>query len=1027
MEARAEKLFTEVAPFLKENYSTALTVCKLLWEQAEELRNSYSEEEVKIIDTAQKIYSDIFHSNDYPLHISYKPEGKSKRKFPAYEAENKKLAFQPERLGGNEMALPLKGIIIDLIIYFNACKDKWFKGNFHAIKYVFLYLIDVVYVLSKIDLTTPKAMKEVENHLLYVKRLMSMRLLKKNFWGNDYTDASITLAKVVQSLSKQCIPRVVELSNRLDASIHLAKLSTLIEFVCSLGFDITLHLPTRDVIQDNVSLLNIEKEKDAQYGDEEVRKYAMASMDGQYSFRNFLYGFSTSLLNKLRNRNPDRVFRSYIDEPGVSKNLSDPDKGFYFYSNKEFIDYYEAFNLNSERMAFLRQNVEQARNIYANGGNLLYFITNGEAAKELLHNIRDVTKALNLALTKISSIADNEAASVMGKKTDAGNRWHATYAKALDAKLEIEFREKIGEMKERCEKLDALHEYFMENPELRKEEMEREAQAFRKNVFAIKGNLQPKKLQMRQAPEKKEDIEELEQVELAEENAQKASIIPSRLIKVSTFEIVWDFHQVSAQSLRKTLPDLKKQFHLNVTDYANAERRLIEMHNENGNAKNAKNVKQTFKDCQDLYLKLDIELAKIKSNDRDFVALIFLFRTELAHRQAKHIAIILDQKMCGATDMNGSIKRFNDKCLADIISCRGLTEEERDYKTALNNMVFYLGKMLGGDTSYLLKRKAIDEAQPYRGNAIRPNKARFFQPDPFALAPPAPLQHELNHEGADPLRIEDDEDELEEAKGEPQGKPEPDKIVYNENIQLELKEKGRHVVLDEFNFFCYEALKASHDYATTEYNGYNFLWSHSKDHNIERHKRHEQHYLQLLQCSAYLTNGEICTEVKGSVGDITPVTEEKLLQWIENIIREERKYYGQYPLYNMLSKLIEKRNNNEILSLKKAKEDTEKELKIKEEEAKKKEEAFAQQVKELIEKSGKSDEAAKKSAEDAKAKEAEAKAKEAEAKAKDKIISEQSELIKQMQKDIFALKPKEPEKDKLHDNKQPQYKPVLFN
>jgi hypothetical protein len=1047
MEARAQEILVQqVAPFLKENYSTILKVGELVWKGVEELRECYSEEEVQIIDMAQKIYFDIFRSNDYPLHISYKAQDKSKRKFPAYQAEDKRLAFQPERLGSNEMALPLKSVIIDLVSYYNACKDKWIKGNFYAIKYVIFYLIDVAYVLSKIDLRTAEAMKEVGNHLQYVKRLMSMKLLRKNLLGNDHTDASKTLAKVVVSLSQQCLPRVVELSNRLDASLHLAALSKLIEHLCSSSFDIALHLPTSVVIPDNVNLLNIEKEKNAQYGDKEVRKYAIDPMhqkeDDRYSFRHFIYGLSTSLLSKLQSKKPSGAFRSFVsDEQGIRKNLSSHDKGFYFYSDKEFIESYMEFALSTERLAFLRQHVEEARNVYQDGGNLLYFIINGAAAREMLDQVRDAIKALSSTFAKIDSIAENKAIqNISQKKSDENKKWDASYEKVLEAGLEVEFKKKIEEMKDACHKLITLHEYFMENPERRIEEIAKEARDFRENVFAIKGNLQRQALQMRQAPESKEDIEALEESKLAEAvqpTGQQTRCFPAKLIKLSTLEILWDFHLISARRLRKSLFDLNKKFPLNVTDYTNAERNLLEMYQGN---KKTKSAKQIFKDCQSLYFKLDSELAKIKTSDSDFVALIFLFRFELAHRQATHIAIILDKEMCDSTEMTGSIKRFNEKCLADIASCRGLTEEERDYKNALNNMVFYLAKMLGGDTSYFLKRKVMDDAQSFSSSAVKPYRARFFQLESL------PLQLELDREEVNPLFIEDDEQD--EVIEEPQKNPEPNKIIYNKNVKLELKEKDNDVVLNELAFFCYEALKASHTHATNPYNGYNFWWSYSKEDNIKRHERHQEHYQQLLQCTAYLTRGGICTEVKGSVADIAPVTEDELLRWIEDTVRDEKKYYGQYPMYNTLSKFLDKRNNDELALLKKAKADTDKKLKASEDEILKKEEVSAQQIKELIEKSAKSDEAAKKSAEDAnakeakalakeaevkakeaevKAKEAEVKAKEAEVQAKNQTINEQNELIRNLQRQILALNPVAIEKNKLPDPNQPHHKPAFFN
>ena len=192
----------ELAGYISNNYSTILGVAEKIWDEVMARHHRYSDDEIKIINAVQKFYHDIFRTTDYPVHFKYSSKYTT-HKMPAYEIDNIEISLDENKIFHDALTPEFRAIIVRFIDYYNACRAEFFSGNFKANKYIILYLIDMMYAFSNAKLDSPSMLKEIEDHIDFVQRIMTIKELDcHKYLMNDNTNTGKTLAQIEKDVER---------------------------------------------------------------------------------------------------------------------------------------------------------------------------------------------------------------------------------------------------------------------------------------------------------------------------------------------------------------------------------------------------------------------------------------------------------------------------------------------------------------------------------------------------------------------------------------------------------------------------------------------------------------------------------------------------------------------------------------------------------------------------------------------------------------------------------------------------------
>lgn len=637
-----------------------LPIAEMVWEAVIKRMNSYSKQELAIIDGARKFYKDVFESENYPTYLQYsgkdEPKTYNPHLFPACELEDKNIEFNPVKFGSNEVSPQCEAVIKHLINYYNFYRLKWFRGNSRAVQYVFLFLIDIMYALSKVDLKKIEILKEVQKYILYIEKLRTITEFQRQVHESDKTDAEKRLTEILSILLKQTKPKIVRIHAERGAKDYLEQLKTALSNMCHAGFKIALFIASKDKISPDVSLVTIQEEKGhLKGGDPNVRKYAIPrlSTTRKPQLSQFLIGLSSSLLARLENNSVS--IDEFFVSPNLKVELADAESDFYSPFKKKFVEHYYQFCFALESFSHLFLLIQQSTKICDRGGELFYFIVANEAANNLMRQVNVVLKVLETSFqAMLREALDQSMAITRTNMNGDDKRWHVNYNTVK--KEYIDFVKKyIDEIKELCSALEQLQFNYDNNTQDQIKRLFMQCENFCNNVFDFhnrligQGLIQGQQIKRLNSSSYKKGGNEMKSSLHKLLSPSVDLPVKSELIIISGMKgtVQWEYcpkemveqhddviNQLVGSVVHYTI---KKSF----LEYGKTERSLI-------CNKSILDIKDHFKNYSHLDDKLSTLMReyKDKKDKEKRLAFLFYLRIELANRQIRHLASLVNQDKC---------------------------------------------------------------------------------------------------------------------------------------------------------------------------------------------------------------------------------------------------------------------------------------------------------------------------------------------------------------------------------------------
>ncbi len=715
--------------------------------------DAYSQDEVDIIDHAQKCYRDIFGVETYPIYLQYLDNKKaneakdntsdmitklSKNIYPAIKLGKNTVYFDNNKHGDNAIAGEVGAIINRLITYYNKSNDKIIKSTSNAVRHIFLYLIDIFYGLSNATLEKSHTLKQVDQYLNFIKQVMVFEKLKKRIHQNEHTDAQNVIAAVFKMLIH--IRKIVEkCQSNLTASTALLDIADNSKKLCEDGFKLAVLLSAGKKV-DNMNVISlpeirmVKENQDTKKIDSTVRKYA--EKDGKSTVvEGFFCGLSNSLLKLLDSKDskPEDIFVNldHLDQLNYKKS------DFYTpFKDTDFTENFRRFCMDLENIALLQEDA-RANSKIAGSGALIYFLVSGHVAEDFISQIYAVLASFDRASKFLMNAADARNTVIYrlknkSKETSEDLAWAKLYTMIQKNAMLTPIHNSIEKITQSCSSLRTqLHE-FKDSPEAKIYEFNDACRAIKERGSNIHKHLHRNGYNVSAAPSQPaaSTLSILPQLSLFSSRVQVRTPHSMRsetffsAPKLNIFllgekpKVFWDYFDESEVS------EFKDSFthgiigtSLDFQNYLRLEKPLIAKIQSNDEYKPTA-ILEELKQVQASYEKIDEILKKAKSKlvnsaiteDKKQLDFVYHLRIEIAFRQIKLAAEAVRNNKVSINQFHPILKamgeNFEKKYNTFKSGSKNFSESRQKYKNILGAWAVILKNCSKEDLILLARSKS---------------------------------------------------------------------------------------------------------------------------------------------------------------------------------------------------------------------------------------------------------------------------------------------------------------------------------
>ncbi len=441
----------------------------LAYDELKKYLDSYSSAEVRIIKNAAKAYR-VIEKGSEVVPINFRLIEKPDYCFAPYKlyAETE---VEESRFENDSRILSQCRAAVQKLTKYNKEYESYilFRGNSRAIKFVFDFLIQTLYALTKSNLSSDETLKEIRSYQTFVE-MINNDDYEKCMHENEHSNAAAILSDTARYLKEMC--DIVEdiLLNR-NAKDHLVNMGSKVSNLVNYGFEYILNIAAlRDA--EGISLSEIKKEQSRCIAlgvspRENLRPYINVDKNPT-RFEVFINKFSNSLntfigetcnvnnINLVTNAEQKQVIMAEFskDDCGIYK----PIRKFKSNANSEcFMNLYVKFASDLENLAYLYPYIKLAAKVAGTKGDLTYFIVMRHTSHGLVSQIRAIINSLYKGLNKLNEIASQINGAIKHKKI-SGDEWSNNYRHFVNIKVALD--EIIKAIIVHCTKLLSIREQF---------------------------------------------------------------------------------------------------------------------------------------------------------------------------------------------------------------------------------------------------------------------------------------------------------------------------------------------------------------------------------------------------------------------------------------------------------------------------------------------------------------------------------------------------------------------------------------
>lgn len=455
------------------NATAVVEIIKYMGEKWLEQTKKYSDEEIDIINEAQAAFKDIFPGIELPFYLAYlKTDNMNdEHKYPAYNLKNMHIKFEEGRLGKGAIHEECRQMIVSLVAYYTRYKSKGVKGNFKAVSRIIVYIIEIIYALSKADSKCKDTLEDINKYNEFVDRLLYLD--SKKFHEQSGSTTTELLSGIGEELGNTYNKVRAQISE-WGANAYLDQLDNNIGILCGRGFEYAVRMASNKKTDYNTSLHVIAGElTKSGHCNDSVKRFCHIDKKSS-SFDRLINELSRSLIH-LKDTKTSSVQEhvSVYNDPKLIDTLIRKNGGVYQgLANETFITALLEFFLKLKELALLQSLIKKAKNVCINQGQVYYLTHDTESSEKITDSIAKFISTFDASYNNIhKQITDHEIEinRELGKNNyirnlfNKGNEWVNGIKNIKSVNLNI--KSQIESITNLTRELDKVCLEYERNPE----------------------------------------------------------------------------------------------------------------------------------------------------------------------------------------------------------------------------------------------------------------------------------------------------------------------------------------------------------------------------------------------------------------------------------------------------------------------------------------------------------------------------------------------------------------------------------